>query len=206
MFANPAVQLCPMADDDASGQAPRNITRLLQAWSGGDADAFQSLLPHVYDDLHHIAARLLRFERCNHTLETTGLLHEAYLRLVERKRASWHNRAHFFAVFAQQMRRVLVDYARKRNAAKRGSGSMPVSLDEVDQPDAVRCREILALDEALAQLHEVAPEQSHVVELRYFGGFTNDEIAVILGLSPATVGRRWRLARAWLYRDLRQRG
>ena len=195
MFGETAIPSRPESGEE--------ITRLLQAWTEGDTQALTSLLPKVYDDLHRMAARFLRCERHNHTLQTTGLLHEAYLRLMEQKQVTWRNRAHFFAIVAQQMRRILVDYARRRNADKRGAGQQPAHLDDFDNLSEERCREILSLHEGLRQLQTIAPEQSQIVELRYFGGFTTEEIAAILDISAATVGRRWRLARAWLYRNLR---
>jgi RNA polymerase sigma factor (TIGR02999 family) len=185
-------------------RGPGDITRLLREWSDGDADAFSRLMPLVYRDLSKIAARCLRRERRDHTLEATGLVHEAYVRLVRQGRAEWGDRTHFFRAAARVMRHILVDHARKRRYQKRGGGSRAPSLDEVGESAHVASPDVLAIDEALAELARVNPGYGQLVELRFFGGLTNDEIAEVLGVSPPTVGRRWRLARAWLHRYLRR--
>jgi RNA polymerase sigma-70 factor (ECF subfamily) len=178
------------------------VTELLVEWSRGDEDALRELMPLVHAELRRIAAGYLRRERPNHTLEPTALVHEAYLRLVDQRRTSWRNRAHFFAVAAGLMRRILVDHARRRSYLKRGGGARAVTLPEIAAspnggPD------ILALDEALADLEALDGRRRQIVELRFFGGLTQEEIAEALGVSVSTVERQWRLARAWLYRRLR---
>lgn len=176
------------------------ITSLLGAWSAGDDKALEALIPRVYGELRRLAARRLRQERASHTLQTTGLLHETYLRLTAQRRTVWKNRAHFFAVSARLMRRVLVDYARARAARKRDGGAvLGLLIDEAVDGGAP---EVLGLDEALRDLEELDVQQCRVVELRFFGGLTQEEIADVLAVSVPTVARRWRLARAWLYRHL----
>lgn len=179
------------------------VTGLLLRWSEGDADALQRLLPLVYDECRHIAARQLRGERREHTLSPTALVHELYLRLVDQRRTTWKNRAQFFGVAAQLMRRILVDYARGRHAQKRDSSRMLVSLDAApDVPNESRIADVLALDEALVRLAERDPDQERIVELRFFAGLTVEETAVVLRRSPRTVKREWQLAKAWLFREL----
>lgn len=179
------------------------VTGLLLRWSEGDADALQRLLPLVYDECRHIAARQLRGERREHTLSPTALVHELYLRLVDQRRTTWKNRAQFFGVAAQLMRRILVDYARGRHAQKRDSSRMLVSLDAAPGvPDESRIADVLALDEALVRLAERDPDQERIVELRFFAGLTVEETAVVLRRSPRTVKREWQLAKAWLFREL----
>jgi RNA polymerase sigma factor (TIGR02999 family) len=180
------------------------ITELLVAWSGGDRAALEQLLPLVYSELKRVAARRLARERPEHTLQPTALVHEAYLKLVDQRRARWESRTQFFGVAAELMRRILVDHARVRAAAKRGAGRTLVSLSAAGEP----CRpegphtDLLALDAALDRLAELDPRQSRIVELRYFGGLSVDETAALLELSPATVKRAWTMARAWLFREL----
>ena len=185
-------------------EAPRSdVTELLQLWSGGRKDAFDELLPLIYAELRRLASSYLRRERRDHTLQATALVHEAFLKLVDQRAVRWQNRAHFFGIAAQAMRRILVDHARARAAGKRGDGARPVALDDAmlltDAPDV----DVLALDEALTRLAVLDPQQSRVVELRFFGGLTMDETAEVLHISPATVGRDWTLAKAWLYAELR---
>ena len=179
-----------------------NVTDLLIAWSAGDQGALTSLVPLVYDELLGLAHHFLRRERQNHTLQPTALVHEAYARLVEGERVEWQGRTHFFAVAAQTMRRVLVDHARRRDAARRGGGGLRVTFDEsllsADRNDI----EVIALDRALHELGALDPLQERIVELRYFGDLTIDEVAGVLGSSPATVKREWAIARAWLHREL----
>ena len=180
---------------------PKEVTRLLAAYNSGDKEALERLLPVVYDEMRQLADRYLRREKPGHTLQATALVHEAYLRLVDQN-TPWQNRAHFFGVAAQMMRRILVDHARQKEAAKRGSGGVKLSLDEnVDLSDE-RAAEIVALDDALKALAEFDPEKSRLVELRYFGGFSVEETAKILGVSVPTVVRQWRMAKAWLYHQL----
>lgn len=177
-----------------------NVTGLLIAWSKGDEEALESLIPAIYDELKRMAARYLRRERSGHTLETSALANEAYLRLVDQDRVVWRNRAHFFAIAAQMMRRILVDHARRQRYAKRGGGARKLSLDEAPEIAGQSPPEMLAIDEALTQLAAVDQRKSRLVELRYFGGLTNEEIGEVLDISTATVTREWRTAKAWLYR------
>jgi RNA polymerase sigma factor (TIGR02999 family) len=176
-----------------------SVSRLLQAWGRGDAQAREDLVPLVYQELRRRASAYLRRERPDHTLQPTALVHEAYIRLMAQRRVSWVNRAQFFALAAQLMRRILVDHARERQAAKR-PGGMRVTLDErvgaVPPPDC----ELLMLDDALQDLGRLDPRQAEIVELKYFAGLSEAEIAVVLSLSRATVTRDWQSARAWLYR------
>jgi RNA polymerase sigma factor (TIGR02999 family) len=175
------------------------ITELLLAWGDGDRDAQQELLPLVYDHLRRIAHNHLRRERPGHTLETGGLVHEAYLKLVEQERMSWRNRAQFFALSSRLMRRILVDHARERAAQKRGGDVVRVPLDDADPAGAEKPPDLLAVDEALDLLAATDAEAARLVELRYFGGLTKEEIAEVMDISTATVSRRWRVIRAWLY-------
>ena len=178
------------------------ITQLLAAWSSGDETAMDQLMPLVYGELRRIARRYMAGQRAGHTLQTTALIHEAYLKLVGQGERRWQNRAHFFGVAAQAMRHILVDYARARHADKRGGEAQAVSLDEATASTGTQAAEIVALDDALRRLAEVAPRQSRVVELRYFGGLNVEEAAEVLKVSPETVTRDWRMAKAWLLRDL----
>ena len=184
-------------------QASREeVTGLLQAWSGGDQAALEKLMPLVYAELHRLAKRYMGHEHAGHSLQTSALVNEAYLRLVDAHGVRWQNRAHFFAVSAQIMRRILVDFARSRQNLKRGGGALQVTLDEglIVSPDSGA--DLLALDEALEQLAILNPRQSKVVELRYFGGLNEEEVAAALNVSSRTVRHDWSLARAWLYREL----
>lgn len=181
-----------------------DITGLLIRWSEGDAHALDRLLPVVYDECRRIASRELRRERADHTLAPTALVHELYLRLVDQRRASWESRSHFFGVAAQLMRRVLVDHARARHAAKRGGSVMFVPLDDADhEAEAADVADILAIDQALVRLAACDPDQVRIVELRFFAGLTVEETAQVLGRSARTVKREWQLARAWLHRELK---
>jgi RNA polymerase sigma factor (TIGR02999 family) len=180
------------------------ITRLLQEWQAGNAQALERLIPLVYNELHALASRYLSRERRDHTLQATALVNEAYLRLAGRD-AQWQNRAHFFGVAAQVMRRILVDHARRDGRVKRGGGVPHLVLDDVDPPsDAapVDAVDAYALDQALTRLEALDPNQGRIVELRYFGGMTIEETATVMGLSTATIKRDWAVARAWLYREL----
>jgi RNA polymerase sigma factor (TIGR02999 family) len=183
---------------------PQDVSRLLIAWSNGDEEALEQLMPLVYEELRRLAHRHLGRERAGHTLQTTALVHEAYLRLVDQKEVRWQNRAHFFAVAAQMMRRILVDYARSRRFAKRGGGAQPVSLDEAMVVSNERAADIVALDEALNALAEFDERKSRMVELRFFGGLSIEETAEALRVSPGTVMRDWTLAKAWLQREMRR--
>ena len=178
------------------------ITQLLAEWSGGNQSALDELYPLVYDELHRLARRYMTRERKGHTLQTTALINEAYVRLVDQKNVHWANRSHFFAISAQIMRRILIDHARRHAYAKRGGGAQQVSLDEAATVTRGLSSELLRLDEALKSLAEMDPRRSHVVELRYFGGLSNEEIAGVLQVSENTVTRDWNMARAWLYQQL----
>jgi RNA polymerase sigma factor (TIGR02999 family) len=180
------------------------VTRLLKDWSGGDRGALEKLLPLVHQELHRLARRYMRRERTAHTLQTTAIVNEAYLRLVDQEGVDWRSRAHFFAVSAQVMRHILVDYARRKYSGKRGGAARKVTLDEVAPTSTERAAELVALDEALEALAELHPRRCKVVELRYFGGLNNREAAEVLGVSEVTVERDWRFAKAWLYRELRR--
>jgi RNA polymerase sigma-70 factor (ECF subfamily) len=180
------------------------ITGLLVRWSRGEPEALDRLMPVIYAECRRIAAQQLRKEHRDHTLDPTALVHELYLRLVDQHRATWANRTQFFGVAAQFMRRVLVDYARARHADKRGGSATFVSLAAVaNTPDDSRVADVLAIDEALERLAAFDPEQVRIIELRFFAGLTVEETAHLVGRSPRTVKREWRLAKAWLYRELR---
>lgn len=194
----------PTPPDNDQARASRDeVTNLLRSWGRGEEDAANRLLAAIYDDLHAQAARAMRREGGEHTLQATALVHEAYLRLVDQRHVDWKNRAHFFAIAAQSMRRVLVDHARGRLAEKRGGGVEKVTLSDAavgaHDDDAV---DVLALHDALERLAALDPDQARVVELRYFGGMNIDETAEALGISAATVKREWAVARAWLKREL----
>jgi RNA polymerase sigma factor (TIGR02999 family) len=179
------------------------ITALLHRWSRGDPEAFQALVPIVYNELRRLANHYLQNERSGHTLQSTALVHEAFLRLVGNNgMQQWHGRAHFFAAAAQSMRRILVDHARQRQARKRGSGAQRVPLEEALTVPVQSNLDVAALDESLSNLALIDPRKSRVVELRFFGGLSNQEIAEVLGISPAAVRNDWVVAKAWLYRDL----
>jgi RNA polymerase sigma factor (TIGR02999 family) len=182
--------------------APSEVSQLLRAWSNGDKTAFDKLMPLVYDDLRQMAKRYMERQQVGHTLQTTALIHEAYLRLVDQSEVQWQNRAHFFAVAATAMRHILVDHARTRQAAKRGGAAQPVSLNEAAAVSVERAAELVALDDALETLAAFDRRKSQVVELKYFGGLTVEETAKALHVSPETVARDWRLARTWLLREL----
>jgi RNA polymerase sigma factor (TIGR02999 family) len=180
----------------------REVTQLLGDWSGGDEQALEKLFPLMQPELHRLAHHYMSRERAGHTLQTTAVLNEAYLRLVENPQPSWQNRTHFMAAAAKLMRRIMVDHARKRHSVKRGGGAMKVTLDEAAWVTESRSEELLALDEVLEELRTQDARKSHIVELRYFGGLTVEETAEFLKLSPRTVEREWTLAKAWLYRAL----
>lgn len=184
------------------GEASEEITQLLVEWSNGDEKALDALMPLVYDRLRRLSASFLRHERSDHTLQTGALVNEAYLRLIRQDRVAWRDRAHFFAIAGQLMRRILVDHARSHGYKKRGGGAERVSAEVLENVSLERPEELMALDEALTVLAEKDPELVRLVELRYFSGLNKEETAVALRTSPATVTRRWRLAKAWLYRYL----
>ena len=185
-----------------------DVTRLLQEWRSGSPEALDRLIPLVYAELRTMAARYIARERPDHTLQTTGLVHEAYVKLVDQREVQWQNRAHFFGIAAKLMRRILVDDARHRLRSKRGGGAAPLQIDDMpiaapapglDAIDAV------ALDRALQELEQLDPDQARIVELRFFGGLTLEETAAVLEISPATVKREWAVAKGWLYRALTTR-
>ena len=186
-----------------AASSPNQITHLLLAWSEGEEAARERLVPLVYEELHRLAHRHMRRERPGHTLQTSALVNEAYLRLVGAKEVRWQNRAHFFAVSARLMRRILVDFARAKHDLKRGGGAVQVSLVEALAVSAEPSADLLALDESLSRLAELHPRQAEIVEMRYFGGLNEEEVAEVLKVSLRTVQQDWRLARLWLYRDLK---
>lgn len=185
-----------------SAPSPQNVTRLLVSWSNGDRAALDELTPLVHEELRRLARLYMGRERAGHTLQTTALVNEAYVRLIDWRNVRWQNRAHFFAVSAQMMRRILVDYARRRHELKRGGERVKISLEEAavisHEPDA----DFVALDDALQGLARIDPRKSRIVELRFFGGLSVEETAEVLRISPRTVMREWSLAQAWLYREL----
>ena len=185
-----------------STPAPNEITQLLIDWSKGSQDAFEHLFPLVYEELRRLAHRYMRRECPGHTLQTTAVVHEAYLRLIDQKHVQWQNRAHFFAIAAQMMRRILITHAQSHAYAKRGGGALKVSLDDAAVLSPERATELIALDEALKGLTAIDVRRSQVVELRFFGGLDNEEIAEVLKISPNTVTRDWNVAKAWLYREM----
>ena len=182
--------------------APEDLTQLLLRWRSGDETALDQLMPLVYGELHRLARQCLRGERAGHTLQTTALVNEAYLRLIRSSQVEWQDRAHFFAVAAQLMRRVLVDEARTRNYKKRGGEMIRVSLDEAMMISSERNAELVALDEALNRLAQFAPRKCQVVELRFFSGLGIEETAAVLNISPDIVKREWRTAKLWLLNEL----
>jgi RNA polymerase sigma factor (TIGR02999 family) len=184
----------------------REVTQFLLQWRDGDAEAFEHLMPLVYEELRRLAHRHLWNERDDHTLHTTDLVHEAYLNLIAQEQTPWQGRAHFFAVAARAMRHILIDYARRRNRVKRGGGQYNLSLDDVAVFTEDQYEDLIALDQALTGLEAVDPRLCQVVECRYFGGLTIAETAEALDISPATVKRDWHMAKAWLRRELFERG
>jgi RNA polymerase sigma factor (TIGR02999 family) len=178
------------------------VTRLLRAWSNGDEAALAELSPLVESELHRLAGSLLRRERRGHTLQTTALINEAYLRLIDGSAVEWQNRAHFYGIAAQLMRRVLVDHARRRRKLKRGGGALRVSLAAAENDAQEPSADIIALDDALSSLSKFDPRKSQIVDLKFFGGLQEEAIAEVLKISLRTVQREWNLARAWLYQEL----
>ena len=177
------------------------ITRLLAEWRGGDEQALAELAPLIYRDLRRLAGSYLQHERAGHTLETRDLIHEAFLRLIDQQRVDWQSRAHFFAIAAQMMRRILLDHARRRSRARHGGGKV-IGLSRVDVPTPTPDLDLVALDDALSELARSDATLAQIVEMRFFGGLEHDEIAAVLGVSNPTVRRRWRMAKAWLYERL----
>ncbi|HWX39700.1 MAG TPA: sigma-70 family RNA polymerase sigma factor [Blastocatellia bacterium] len=182
--------------------SPDEVTRLLVAWSNGDKAALDKLMPAVYQELRRLARRYMRQERPGHTLQTTALVNEAYMRLINYERMRWQDRAHFFAAAAQVMRRILIDHARSHLYQKRGGGARKVSLDQAAELSVERSSELVAVDLALEELAALDPRKSKIVELRFFGGLSEEEIAEVLGISTPTVQREWRKAKAWLHRAI----
>ncbi len=180
------------------------VTRNLRAWSAGDKDALDNLLPTVYSELHRQASGFMRHERADHTLQTTALIHETFLKLINQHDVDWQNRAHFFAIASKVMRRVLLDYARAMNRGKRGAGVEKVVYDETQKTSASAAKpvDILALDEALTRLEKIDEREARIVELRYFGGLSVEETGAVLNISAATVKREWSFAKAWLKQEL----
>jgi RNA polymerase sigma-70 factor (ECF subfamily) len=185
--------------------SPQEMTELLAAWSDGDRDALERLLPLVERELHRLAHQYMSRERPDHTLQTGALVNEAYLKLVDQTRVRWQNRAHFFAIAAQTMRRILIDHARRRRYDKRGGGARSLPLDEAAHVSDERAAELVALDDALRLLQQVDERKARVVELRYFGGLSIEETAEVLKVSPDTIGREWRRARAFLLREMEKK-
>jgi RNA polymerase sigma factor (TIGR02999 family) len=190
---------CAQAMEGASSS---QVTELLVRWRGGDRRALDALLPLVYNELRQLARRYLQRERRGHTLQSTALVHEAYVRLAQQKIPEWRNRAHFFGVAAQLMRQILVDYARSHRAAKRGGSVCKVTLDPALAEARAADVDVLALDDALKELARIDPQQSRIVELRFFGGLTIEDTSEVLGIAPSTVQRDWTTARAWLSHEL----
>jgi RNA polymerase sigma-70 factor (ECF subfamily) len=189
---------------DMQAHSPNEITRLLTAWTDGDQSALEKLVPLVESELHRLAHHYMGRERPGHTLQTSALVNEAYIRLIDWKNVRWQNRAHFFAVSAQLMRRILVDFARERNYLKRGGGALQVSLTEAEALSLERNDDLVALDQALARLSQFDDRKARVVELRFFGGISVKEASEVLKVSEETVMRDWRLAKVWLLRELGQ--
>jgi RNA polymerase sigma factor (TIGR02999 family) len=183
--------------------SPPEITGLLIDWNNGSPEALEKLMPMVERELRRIAANYMRRESPGHTLQTTALVNEAYLKLVDQREVRWQNRAHFFALASQLMRRILLDHARSQRRAKRGGGTVLVDLDEVAVIAPEKSEDLIALDEALEALAEFDTQKSKIVEMRFFGGLTVNEVAEVLGIAPVTVMLHWRLAKAWLRREMR---
>ena len=180
----------------------KNITELILAWGNGDKEAINQLIPLIYSELHRLAARYMRRENAGHTLQTTALVNEAYCKLVDQKNVQWQNRAHFFGIAAQAMRRILVDHARSRSRLKRGGDAKKISLDEsalIPQPEV---KELISLDDALTRLAQFDPQKSRIVEMKFFGGLSMEEIAEVERVSKSTIEREWRKAKAWLYHEI----
>lgn len=190
------------AEDRMSGERQHDVTRILHDWSGGDQNAPDRLMPFVYDELRRLARSFLARERGGHTLQPTALVHEAYVRLVDQRSVNWQNRAHFYGIAASMMRRVLIDHARAHATEKRGGTALHLSLDDVQVPLEQRAADFVALDEALEKLAGFDERKCRIVEMRFFAGLNEDEIAEVLGVATRTVLRDWKKARLWLYREL----
>jgi RNA polymerase sigma factor (TIGR02999 family) len=201
-----AERMSPAAIAKSRTSTSEDVTEWLLSWSRGDQSALVQLMPSVYAELCRLAKSYLRREREGHTLETASLVHEAYLRLVDQRRVQWENRSHFYAVASQLMRRILMDHARRHHSAKRGGDSRRLAIDDLDQLPGASPRRWLELDEALQRLSLLDSTQGQIIEMHFFGGLTHEEIASVLGISVPTVNRRWRMARAWLYRHLTSDG
>ena len=182
--------------------SPQQLTELLVAWGDGDRAALDKLMPLVYEELRRLAHKYMGRERAGNTLQTSALVHEAYLRLIDQRDVQWQNRAHFFGIAAQMMRRILVDYARSRNNQKRGGGAPRIALDEAVIVSEERAADVVALDDALKSLAKIDERKSQIVELRFFGGLSIEETAEVLKVSPGTIMRDWTLAKAWLKREV----
>jgi RNA polymerase sigma factor (TIGR02999 family) len=191
--------------DTMSQAQSSDTTKLLRAWAGGDRDALEHLTPRVYEELRRIAGHFMQDERPGKSIQTTALVHEAYLKLIDVNNVDWQHRAHFFAISAQIMRRILLDRARRRVAAKRGGPAQRVNLDEAPDVGSSRAREVIALDDALTGLEKIDPRKARVIELRFFAGLSVEETAAVLKVSADTVLRDWRLARAWLQSEIGNR-
>lgn len=181
---------------------PNEVTQLLQAWGNGDKEALHKLLPIVYEELHRLAARYMRKENPGHTLQTSALVNEAYIKLVDQRNVRWQNRAHFFGIAAQLMRRILVDHARSRACLKRGAAAQKLSLDETATIATDKAEDFLSLDDALTRLAEIDAKKSRIVEMKIFCGLNTKEIAAVEKVSPSTIEREWRKAKAWLYQEM----
>src|SRR5262245_47186470 len=182
--------------------SPDEITRMLIEWSNGEREALHKLMPPFYGEMRQIAGRVLKRERRDHTLQPTALVHEAYLRLIDQRNVNWQNRAHFFAIAAQAMRRIIVDHARRHNALKRGGDNLKVELEAAILLPGAGDVDVVKLDDALTALAAFDPQQERIVELRFFGGLSIEETAEVIGVSPATVKRDWSMAKAWLHREI----
>ncbi len=189
-----------------TASSPNKVTQLLLDWSEGDKAALDKLMPLVHEELRRLAHHYMGRERPGHTLQTTALVNEAYLRLIDQRSVHWQNRTHFFGIASQLMRRILVDHARARNYAKRGGGAHQVSLDEAMVVSPERAADVVALDDALSALAEIDERKRQIVEMRFFGGLSIEETAEVLGVSPGTVMRDWTLAKAWLHREINNKG
>jgi RNA polymerase sigma factor (TIGR02999 family) len=183
--------------------SPRDVTQLLIAWSEGDQEALNRLMPMVYDELRRLAARQMRRETPGHTLQTTALVNEAYCKLIDQKNVRWQSRVHFFSIASQLMRRILIDHARKRASAKRGGGDFKIPMDELALTEE-QAPQLLVLDDALKRLADMDPRKGRIVEMKFFGGLNTEEIAEVEKLSTRTVEREWRKARAWLYSAIQE--
>ena len=199
---NPLVIAPIFFEDDRMASSSHDVTRLLRAWSNGDKAALARLAPLVESELHRLAESFLRRERAGHTLQTTALVNEAYLRLIDDTAIEWQSRAHFYGIAARMMRRILVDHARRRRKLKRGGEMLRVSLSEAEPVAGEPSADIIELDDALTSLSEFDARKSQIVELKFFGGLGEEAIAEVLNISPRTVQREWNLARAWLYQEL----